>query len=271
MKNSKTKTVRHVPNDKVYCKTKLFPPLYVTLEHANTESDVNVFRHSKKKRSNNVKRDLTQVETMRWLQRHSMRFRTGNYDVNGDNSREDTDGEQEAKPPESKFLCFTERITLAERDDTLGRRSKASHKGKDKSHGRNNSNSICRTCGSADKYLKPRSSSLIIHPRVQNCECCMRHSFSKTSLFENVSGNAKTFFNNCSMPRVFEADLEVNGNGFENNIGIEPKTKNKGNILSLPRIRLKHNDVQQPPNQRKPVRLYVLGKERCRAMNVAAI
>ncbi|CAG2239283.1 unnamed protein product [Mytilus edulis] len=189
---------------------------------------------------------------MRWLQRHSMRFRTGNYDVNGDNSREDTDGEQEAKPPESKFLCFTERITLAERDDTLGRRSKASHKGKDKSHGRNNSNSICRTCGSADKYLKPRSSSLIIHPRVQNC-------------------NAKTFFNNCSMPRVFEADLEVNGNGFENNIVIEPKTKNKGNILSLPRIRLKHNDVQQPPNQRKPVRLYVLGKERCRAMNVAAI
>ncbi|CAC5418478.1 unnamed protein product [Mytilus coruscus] len=225
MKNSKTKTVRHVPNDKVYCKAKLFPPLYVTLEHSNTESDSNVFRHSKKKRSNQVKRDLTQVETMRWLQRHSMRFRTGNYDVNDDNSREDPDGEREAKPPENEFLCFTERITLAERDDTLGRWSKASHKGKDKTHGRNNS----------------------------NC-------------------NAKTFFNNCSMPRVFEADLEINGNGFGNNISIEPKKKTKvNNILSLPRIKLKHNDVQKPTNQSKPVRLYVLGKERSRAMNVAAI
>lgn len=264
--------MRHVPNDKVYCKAKLFPPLYVTLEHSNTESDSNVFRHSKKKRSNQVKRDLTQVETMRWLQRHSMRFRTGNYDVNDDNSREDPDGEREAKPPENKFLCFTERITLAERDDTLGRWSKASHKGKDKTHGRNNSNCMCRACGSPDKYQQPRSSSLIIHPRVQNCECCLRHSFSKTSLFENISGNAKTFFNNCSMPRVFEADLEINGNGFGNSISIEPKTKTKvNNILSLPRIKLKHNDVQKPTNQSKPVRLYVLGKERSRAMNVAAI
>jgi hypothetical protein len=83
-------------------------------------------------RTGKLRGDLRQIETIRWLQRHSIRFRTKDYDyIDEDYQCEGIEEDWEYGQLENKLLCFTERIPLAERDDILSRRYKPSYKEKD--------------------------------------------------------------------------------------------------------------------------------------------
>jgi hypothetical protein len=300
--NAKGKTYTDVKDDKHYCKTTLFPPLYVSGGQHHVKTDTKVFNYAIMTRTGKLRGDLRQIETIRWLQRHSIRFRTKDYDYIDEDYQWQCEGiedDWEYGQLENKLLCFTERIPLAERDDILSRRYKPRYKEKDLNygihisnctcyvsdrykpsykervflrdinHGINNSCCTCHVSESESKKQIQTPSIYTVFPKVQNSRCFLRHS--KTNLFENTSGNANTFLNGCSIPRNVECNLEITGNGYDQQTKYSHNITNGGSIHNLPKIMFKRNAEtfsRQTVPSKKTVKLYILGKEQERALSI---
>lgn len=297
--NAKEKTCTDVKDDKHYCKTTLFPPLYVSGGQHDVETDTMVFNYGtcSKTRTGKLTGDLRQIETIRWLQRHSIRFRTKDYEyINADCQYEGVEEDREYEQLGNELMCFTQRIPLAERDVILSRRYKPRFKERDLNYGVNNSNCTCYvsdrykpsykerdlnyginnsccTCHvseSESKKLIQIPSNYTVFPTVQNSRCFLRHS--ETNLFENTSGNANTFLNGCSIPRNVECNLEITGNGYDQRTKNLHSFTNRGNIhnLNLPKFMFKRNEtfIRQTVPRKKTIKLYILGKEQQSALSI---
>jgi len=268
--NAKEKTYTDVKDDKHYCKTTLFPPLHVSGGQHHVKTDTKVFNHASMARTGKLRGDLRQIETIRWLQRHSIRFRTKDYDyIDEDYQYEGIEEDWECEQLENKFLCFTERISLAERDDILSRKPR--YKERDiYYYGINNSCCTYHVTVSESETKKQiqTPSNYTVFPKVQNSRCFLRHS--ETNLFENSLGNAKTFFNSCSMPQNVECNLEITGNGYDQRTKYSHNITNRGNIHNLPKNMFKRNETfsKQTVPSKKTVKLYILGKEQQRALSI---
>lgn len=251
-----------ITQSRVYCKAKVFPPLHVTLACQNAEQDLKAFKHSIKRRPSQVKRDFIQaeLETIRWLQGQPTDIKIGNNDFIDDshvlNTLEKIDSDRPIRRRDSRFFCFTEKITLAKRKDANSGRKPINRKRKQTLEGSNNSS--CRS----ESNCKP-CKQYVLYPRVQNCECCMRHSLSDAQgVNTDVHSNVKTYFNNCSMPRISAADIEVKGSGYGSNIGSQSKSKINKIVLCLPKIRVKRDttDLTTKTSKMSFPKLTIYGK-----------
>lgn len=270
--NAKEKTCKtDVKDDKRYCKTTLFPPLHVSGGQHHVKADTKVFKYASMTRTGRLRGDFRQIETIRWLQRHSIRFRTKDYDyIDEDYQYEGIAEDWECEQLENKFLCFTEGISLAERDDIMSRRYKPRYTERDKNYGINNS---CCTYHVTVSESEPKKqiqipSNYTVFPKVQNSRCFLRHS--ETNLFENSSENSKTFFNSCSMPRNIECNLGITGNGYDQRTKYSHNIANRENIHNLPKNMFKRNETfsKETVPSKKTVKLYILGKEQQRALSI---
>lgn len=235
-----SKVTNCVNTDKIFCKAKIFPSLHVTLDCQCAEQDLKAFKHSIKRRPSYIRRDFvqTELETNRWLQGNSIDIKLGNTDLIDEpyvlSTRENS---APIKRQESQFFCFTEKIVLAKRKNVVsGAKPMTNRRKKQNTKGSNNS-----SCTS-----EPNSQQFVLYPRIQNCECCLRHSESDAKgAINDFYKHAKTYFNNCSMPRISEANIEVKGSGYGCNIGSHSKSKVNKVLLCLPKIRVKRNVAEK--------------------------